>query len=86
MTMNEKSELNRMISAFSRMVDMFSKKFATVEDGLKVKLINILSLSFYGLELIHALRSCFNFVRIVVVSYHYALKRLIGFPKYFSNH
>ena len=74
------SELNRIFGAFSRMIGVFLRKFATVELGLKVKLFNILCLSFYGLELIHDQRSCF-FVRKLVVSYHYGLKRLIGFLK-----
>ena len=84
--LNEKSELNRITGAFNRMVGMFIRKFATVELGLKVKLFNILCLSFYGLELVLDQRGCSSAVRKLAVSYHYALKRLIGFPKYFSNH
>ena len=65
---------------------MFLMKNLTVELGLKVKLFKILCLSFYWPESIHDRRGCSNVVRKLTVSYHYALKLLIGFPKYFSNH
>ena len=58
---------------------MLLGKFATVELGVKVKLFNILRLSSYGLELIHDQTSFSNFVRKLVLSHRYELKRLIGF-------
>ena len=38
--LNEKSELNRIIISFDRMVGMFLRKFPTVELGLKLTLLN----------------------------------------------
>ena len=60
---------------------MFLRKFATVKLGLKVKLFNILCLSFCGLDLIHDQRGFSNVVRKLAVSYYYELKCLIDFPK-----
>ena len=42
-------------------------------------------LSFYGMELWMKNRSSGNFKKISI-SYHYALKRILGSPKRFSNH
>ena len=42
--------------------------------------------SFYGAELwVNRLRANANFKKLSV-SYHAALKKILGFPKYFSNH
>ena len=85
-TMNESMELEGILNTFNRAVGMFLRKFSTVDLSIKLKLFTSFCMSMYGLELITQTRGCNNVLHKLSISYHHALKRLLGFPKYFSNH
>ena len=64
--LNKMAHLNRIIGSLNRMVSIFLTYFASVEIGLKVKLLRILSL--WG-QIVHDQRGCSIFVRKLAVSY-----------------
>lgn len=84
--LNENSEIDRITSNFNKVVGMFLRKFSTIRLDVKMKLFNTLCMSLYGLEMVYDSRGCAAALRRLAVSYHYGLKRLLGFPKHFSNH
>lgn len=84
--LSEKSELSRIQSSFNNSVGMFLRKFYSVDIRVKLTLFRSLCLSFYGLELINNIKGCSDVFKKCAVSYHMALKRLLGVPRYFSNH
>ena len=84
--LTESSELKRITKSFNNSVGMFLRKFATVELSIKLRLFTSLCMSLYGLELITDTKGCSDVLSKLSVSYHYALKRILGFPKRFSNH
>ena len=47
---------------------------------------NSLCLSMYGLQVFMSKRNCVSDLKKLGVAYHFAVKRLLGLPKYFSNH
>ena len=51
-----------------------------------MQLFDSLCMSLYGLNTIFDTKNCSAILRKLGVSYHYALKRLLGFPKHESNH
>ena len=84
--MSEKSSIDRIFSKFNKKVGMFFRKFSSVDLHMKIQLFDSLCMSLYGLETIFNLKNCSAILRKLGVSYHYALKRLLGFPKHESNH
>ena len=65
---------------------MLIRKFSSVDMRIKLQLFESLCMSFYGLEIIVWRKNCSAALRKLSVAYHYALKRLLGFPKHSSNH
>ena len=65
---------------------MFIRKFSSLDFSVKVKLFNSFCMNFYGLEIFMNKKHCSDLLRQLGVAYHYALKKLLGFPKYYSNH
>ena len=57
-----------------------------MEMHVKLSLFVSLCMSFYGIELYIIKTNSFYPLRSLGIAYHYALKRLLGLPKYFSNH
>ena len=43
-------------------------------------------MSLYGLQILMSRQNCVNDLRRLGVAYHYAIKEMLGLPKYFSNH
>ena len=84
--LSEKSALDRICNKFNKKVGMFFRKFSSVALQVKMQLFDSLCMSLYGLNTIFDLKNCSATFRKLSVSYHYALKRLLGFPKHESNH
>ena len=84
--MSEKSSIDRILSKFNKKVGMFFRKFSSIALHIKIELFDSLCMSLYGLDTIYDVKNCSASLRKLGVSYHYALKRLLGFPKHESNH
>ena len=82
----EKEDIERLSKSFIQRVGMFYRKFNTVELNVKFRLLNVLCFSFYGSELWHDKSRALGVFRKFAVAYHISLKKLLGLPKYFSNH
>ena len=66
---------------------MFERKFGNIDFRIKLQLFETLSMSFYGIELFTKKKNTTSALRkLGSMAYHYALKPLLGFPKYESNH
>ena len=85
-SLHEKSDVNRIFQSFNRSAGAFIRKFGTLELELKNRLFDPLCLSMYGLEVFMSKRNCVSDLKKLGVAYHFAVKRLLGLPKYFSNH
>ena len=84
--LSEKEELKRMTTVFNSKCGMFFRKFGTANFHVKLKLFDALCMSFYALELCNNRSGCLGLFRQLAVSYHWAIKRLLGFPKWERNH
>ena len=65
---------------------MFIRKFHATELGVKLKLFNTMCMDMFGMCLWWKTTGCKGLLRQLAVSYHYALKKILGFPKRSSNH
>ena len=65
---------------------MFFRKFYSIEFETKSILFSHLCTDLYGAELWWNIRGSHTTLKQFGVSYHLALKRLLGFPKHASNH
>ena len=79
-------DIRRLQTSFNRKVGMFLRKFHAVELNVKLMLFDSLCLDLYGANLWWDDAGCKNLIRSLAVSYHFALKRIIGLPKRSSNH
>jgi len=77
--------LEIITKSFTNSVGMFPRKFATVELSIKLRLFTSLCMSLYGIELITDTKGGSGVISKPSVSYHYTLKRVLGFPKRFNN-
>ena len=82
----EGPNVERLLANFNKSVGMFMRKFSSLEMHVKIPLFESLCLSFYGIDLFMNRRLSGHSIRKLGVAYHYAYKRLLGFPKRFSNH
>ena len=84
--MNKTSEIYRLTNTFNKSVGMFLGKLPTVQINVKMKMLNSLCMSLYGIVLFYETSGCAAALRRPAVSYHYGLKRGVGVAKHFSNH
>ena len=84
--LNEKSDIARVKDSFCKSVGMFFRKFHSVKLEIKLKLLQTLCMTFYGSEVWLSRKGCSTVIRQFSVAYHAALKKLLGLPKYISNH
>ena len=80
------SELEIITKSFNNSVGMVLRNFATVDLSNKLRLFTSFCMSLYGLELITDTKACSDVLSKLSASYHSALKRVLRFPKRFSNH
>ena len=65
---------------------MFLRKFHAVQLDIKIMLFDMLCMDLYGADLSWNNEGCSSILNSLAVSYHYALKRILGLPKRSSNH
>ena len=82
----EANDISRALEAFNKSVGMFFRKFSSLKLDVKYKLLSTLCLNIYGNELWSDKTGSLAKFRQFGVSYHYAIKKLLGLPKFFSNH
>ena len=83
---SESLDMERCLNAFNRSFGGLISKFPNLNIDMLMYLFQMYCLSFYGAELwINRRRSRAIFNRLSI-SYHAALKRIIGVPKFYSNH
>ena len=84
--MTDEDDIERLRNSFNKSVGSFYRKFYSLPFNLKFNLFNVLCTSLFGSQLwIDKANTAKTFLKFSV-SYHYALKKLLGFPKFFSNH
>lgn len=84
--LHEDLDIERIIKSFNKSSGMFFRKFYSCDFNVKLKLFNTLCTSFYGSELWLSTVGAVGLFKQLTVSYHTALKKILGIPKYFSNH
>ena len=82
----EYDDIERTIKSFNRSFGSFNRKFYSVDFNVKYSIFNSLCLSFYGMNLWTNNDRCKGIFKQLAVSYHFALKKMLNLPKYFSNH
>ena len=71
---------------FIKTVGCFYWKFSGVHMVVKECLFESLCMSLYDMETIVNRKGCKRDLDRLGISYHYAVKRLMGLPKFYSNH
>ena len=84
--MSENSDLERITKSFNMSCGMFFREFGTIDLSTKWKLLNMLCFSFYVLNTLCSKKGSSSKIRELSVAYHYTMKRILGFLKYYSNH
>ena len=84
--LKDHEDIRRLQSSFNRKVGVLLRKFHAVDLDVKMKLFNALCMDMYGIDLWWDTSGCVRTQKQFAVSYHYALKRILGFPKWESNH
>ena len=79
-------DMTRANTVLNKSVGMMLRQFGTVDLKVKIKLFNSLCVPLYGSQLWYNRGRASNSYKSLAVSYHHALKRIIGYPKYYSNH
>jgi len=82
----EKADLERILKSFNKSVGIFIRKFSNVDMAIKLRLFDTLRMSMYGLELFLNNKHSGDMLRKLGIAYHNSLKRLLGLPKFYSNH
>ena len=79
-------DVERVQNTFNKNVGMLNRQFHSVNLGIKLKLLKTICLPMYGLNLWSSRKKAKGALKQLGVSYHLGLKRISGYPKYFSNH
>ena len=82
----EKEDIKRANSAFLRQFYSFFSKFSGCSLNLKFKLFGIYCTSFYGSSLWTNRKGAIAEFKSSTVTYHKAIKKILGVPYWFSNH
>ena len=78
-------DIDRCNVSFIRSFGFLFRKFNSVSIDVFYSLFHSYCLSFYGIELWIKMKSAGNF-KAMSISYHAAVKMMLGLPKRFSNH
>ena len=84
--LSERLDMDRCNNVFNKSFGFLFRKFSSVDTDVLFSLFNSFCTSFYGSELWINRKKATAAFKHVSVSYHIALKKILGFPKYFSNH
>ena len=84
--LSEKCDIQRVTASFNKSVGMFLRSFGSCDIAVKWNLFNHLCTSFYGAQLWVKRRGNVALIKQLAISYHFALKKVLGFPKWASNH
>ena len=79
-------DIDRLKANFIKTTGMFYRKFNSIDFNLKLKLFEVLCLNFYGSELWYDSFGSNGARKKFAIAYHVSLKKLLGLPKFFSNH
>ena len=79
-------DVERVHASLKRDLGLLNRQCHTVHLGVKIKQFNTFCLSMYGLSLWNYRRKAKMCLKQLAVSCQLDLKRLLGYPKYFSNH
>ena len=80
------ADTERAMSAFNKSFGILFRKFYALDVEPFYNLFQSFCTSFYGADLWVNRKKSFNVFKKLSVSYHIALKKIVGCPKYFSNH
>ena len=84
--MTDEDDIDRLRNSFNKSAGSFYRKFYSLPFNLKFNLFKVLCTSLFGSQLwLDKAKTAKSFTKFSV-SYHLALKKLLGFPKFFSNH
>ena len=79
-------DIDRCNLSFKRSFGFFFRKFHNVHIDVVYSLFNSFRSSFYASELWVARNKCSRSFKDFSIGYHFALKKILGFPKFYSNH
>lgn len=79
-------DMDRMKLSFNKCAGLFFRKFNSADLSVKMNIFSSLCLSFYGSELWSSRNKCIGDFKQLSIYYHAALKKILGIPRYFSNH
>ena len=84
--LDDSDDILKCLSAFNRSFGFLYRKFYSVNIEILFSLFLSFCLSFYGAELWFYRSDCKEAFNKMAVSYHCALKKILGVPKFYSNH
>lgn len=79
-------DIKRAHSAFNRNLGVLLRQFHSVDFEIKLKLFDSFCKPLYGLDIWFDRKYVKTLLKQLGVSYHLGLKKLSGYPRYFSNH
>ena len=84
--LNGSLDIDRCNVFFTRSFGFLFRKFNSVSVEVFYSLFESYCKSFYGAELCLGRKKCLKSFKQCVVSYHSALKKILGIPRFYSNH
>ena len=84
--LNDSFDIDRCNVSFTRSFGFLFRKFNSVNVEVFYSLFESYCNSFYGAELWLDRKKCLKSFKQCVVSYHSALKKILGIPRFYSNH
>ena len=84
--LNEWSDMERCVNSFNKSFGFLFRKFNEVDVTTFYQLFLSYCTSFYGAEIWYERDRFKKYFKKISVSYHAALKKILGFNKYISNH
>ena len=82
----ENLDMDRCNLSFKRSFGFLFRKFYSISVDVFYSLFTSYCTSFYASELWVDKKKCSRNFKNLSISYHLALKKIIGFPKFYSNH
>ena len=84
--LDDSLDILKGLSSFNKSFGFLFRKFYSLEPGIFYSLFSSFCSSFYGSELWFYRFKCRESFNKLAVSYHSALKKILGLPKFYSNH